>query len=61
MSGKTGSRPTGRKPESVERQSSKTSGASGKEKDDQVVSGDSNRNVDKGARDISKSREASGE
>jgi hypothetical protein len=61
MSGKTGSRPTGRKPESVRRQSSKTTGAFGKEKKSLVVTGDATRNVDNGARDSSKSRAVLGE
>ena len=50
MSGKMGQRPTGRKPTTVRRQSSKTTGASGKEQDNQVVSGDANRNMDKATR-----------
>jgi len=60
MSGKTGRRPTGRKPESVRRQSSKTDGAFGKETAEQVTAGDSNRNIDKGARGI-RTKRASGE
>lgn len=50
MSGKMGSRATGRKPETVRRQSAKTTGAFGKETDAQVVSGDANQNMDKAAR-----------
>jgi hypothetical protein len=50
MSGKTGKRITGKKPDTVRRQSAKTDGASGKETDAQVTSGDSNRNVDKSVR-----------
>jgi hypothetical protein len=47
MSGKTGQRSTGRKPASVRRQSAKTTGAFGKETDQQVTTGDANRNRDK--------------
>ena len=36
MSGKTGKKPTGRKPQSVRRQGSKTDGAFGKETAEQV-------------------------
>lgn len=61
MSGKTGRRPTGRKPDTVRRQSSKTTGAFGKEKDEQVTTGDVNRNTDKGARDKRISQAGSGE
>jgi len=50
MSGKMGSRSTGRKPDTVRRQSAKTTGAFGKETDAQVVSGDANQNLDKVAR-----------
>ena len=50
MSGKTGRRSTGRKPDSVRRQSSKTTGAFGKETGEQVVTGDTNRNTDRTAR-----------
>jgi hypothetical protein len=50
MSGKTGSRPTGRKPAGVRRQSGKTGGAFGKETREQVTSGDFARNPAKAAR-----------
>ena len=50
MSGKTGKRPTGRKPDTVRRQSAKTDGAFGKETADQVMAGDSNRNEAKSVR-----------
>jgi len=50
MSGKMGRRETGRKPATVRRQSAKTTGAFGKEKDAQVVSGETNQNVDKATR-----------
>jgi hypothetical protein len=50
MSGKTGKRTTGRKPDTVRRQSAKTDGAFGKETDAQVTAGDSNRNVKKSVR-----------
>jgi len=50
MSGKTGKRSTGRKPDTVRRQSAKTDGAFGKETMDQVTSGASDRNLDKAAR-----------
>ena len=47
MSGKTGSKPTGRKPQSVRRQSDKADGAFGKEGAEQVVTGKGrNRNMD---------------
>ena len=49
MSGKTGSKPTGRKPASVRRQSAKTDGASGKEGAEQVTGNGRNRNMDKAA------------
>jgi hypothetical protein len=44
MSGKTGSKPTGKKPQSVRRQSAKTDGAHGKEGVEQVGT---SRNLDK--------------
>jgi hypothetical protein len=47
MSGKTGSKPTGRKPESVRRRSAKTDGAFGKEGIEQVEGSGRNRNIDK--------------
>jgi hypothetical protein len=47
MSGKTGSRPTGRKPATVRRQSAKTDGAFGKEGVEQVEGNGRNRNMDK--------------
>jgi len=47
MSGKTGSKPTGRKPMSVRRQSAKTDGAFGKEGVEQVEGNGRNRNMDK--------------
>jgi hypothetical protein len=50
MSGKTGKKPTGRKPDSVRRQSSRAVGAFGKETGQQVVTRDTNRNIDKGGR-----------
>ena len=50
MSGKTGKKPTGRKPDSVRRQSAKTDGAFGKEGLDRVTSGDTARNIDKAVR-----------
>ncbi len=50
MSGKMGKRITGRKPDTVRRQSAKTDGAFGKETEAQVNSGDSNRNEDKSVR-----------
>lgn len=61
MGGKMGKRPTGRKPESVRRQSSKTTGASGKETAGEVVTGDSNRNIDKATRTKSTGGTGSGE
>jgi len=48
MSGKTGSRPTGKKPATVRRQSAKTDGAFGKEGVEQVEGSGRNRNIDKG-------------
>jgi hypothetical protein len=60
MSGKTGRRPTGRKPASVRRQSAKTAGAFGKETSEQVITGDASRNTDRGARDSRKGRAGSG-
>jgi hypothetical protein len=60
MSGKTGRRPTGRKPISVRRQTSKTTGAFGKETGEQVVTGGTNRNTDKSARGTRTSRTGSG-
>jgi len=50
MSGKSGRRETGRKPTTVRRQSAKTDGAFGKETDQQLVTGDARRNVDKAVR-----------
>jgi len=50
MSGKTGRRPTGHKPESVRRKSAKTTGAFGKETSEQVVGGEVSQNIDKPAR-----------
>jgi hypothetical protein len=50
MSAKMGQRSTGRKPTSVRRTSSKTTGASGKETANQVTSGDANQNIDKATR-----------
>ena len=47
MSGKTGSRPTGKKPTTVRRQSAKTDGAFGKEGIEQVEGNGRNRNMDK--------------
>jgi hypothetical protein len=47
MSGKTGSRPTGRKPQTVRRQSAKTDGAFGKEGVEQIEGKRRNRNLDK--------------
>lgn len=47
MSGKTGKKPTGRKPQSVRRESDKTDGAFGKETLDQVEGKRVNRNIDK--------------
>lgn len=47
MSGKTGSRATGRKPTNVRRQNAKTDGASGKEGIEQVKTGATTRNVDR--------------
>ena len=47
MSGKTGSRSTGKKPLSVRRQSAKTDGAFGKEGIEQVEGNGRNRNIDK--------------
>ena len=47
MSGKTGSKPTGRKPQSVRRQSDKADGAFGKEGVEQVQGKRRNRNMDK--------------
>ena len=46
MSGKTGSRPTGRKPATVRRQSAKTDGAFGKEGVEQAEAKGRNRNMD---------------
>jgi len=45
-----GKRSTGRKPDTVRRQSAKTDGAFGKETLDQVATGDANRNEDKAVR-----------
>jgi hypothetical protein len=50
MSGKTGKKPTGRKPMTARRQSAKSDGAFGKEDLNRVTSGESTRNTDKGAR-----------
>lgn len=47
MSGKTGKKPTGRKPTSVRRQSAMADGATGREKPERVRSGAANRNIDK--------------
>ena len=47
MSSKTGRKPTGRKPETVRRQSAKSDGAFGKEQKEQLNTTDSSRNVDK--------------
>ena len=47
MSGKTGSRPTGRKPATVRRQSAKTDGAFGKEGIEQVTGNETERNRDR--------------
>ncbi len=47
MSGETGRRVTGRKPENARRQNAKTDGAFGKEGDEQVKTGTTSRNVDK--------------
>jgi len=47
MSGKTGSRATGRKPATVRRQSAKTDGAFGKEDVERVEGNGRNRNLDK--------------
>jgi hypothetical protein len=47
MSGKTGSKPTGRKPQSVRRQSAKADGASGKESREKVQPGGAAGNMDK--------------
>jgi hypothetical protein len=60
MSGKTGRRPTGRKPDSVRRQSSKTTGAFGKETAEQVVTGETSQNTDKATRTGRTSRAGSG-
>jgi len=59
MSGKTGRRSTGRKPDTVRRRNAKTDGAFGKETANQVVS-EPNRNVDKGAEKMRRGRTASG-
>jgi len=61
MSGKSGRRPTGKKPDSVRRQSSKTTGAFGKETAEQVSTGDANRNIDKATRKSRTAPAASGE
>jgi len=50
MSGKMGSRSTGKKPETVRRHSAKTTGAFGKETAEQVTSGEVTQNVDKAGR-----------
>lgn len=50
MSAKSGRRMTGRKPEDDRRKSAKTDGAFGKEQIDRVISGESDRNVDKAVR-----------
>jgi hypothetical protein len=50
MSGKTGRKPTGRKPLTVRRQNAKTDGAFGKETLDQIVVGDVEQNLDKAVR-----------
>jgi hypothetical protein len=47
MSGKRGSKPTGRKPQSVRRQSAKTDGSFGKETGEQVIGSERERNMDK--------------
>jgi hypothetical protein len=52
MSGKTGKRLTGRKPDTVRRRGAKTDGAFGKETAEQIVEGAEEQNVDKGARKI---------
>jgi hypothetical protein len=54
MSGKTGRRPTGHKPDIVRRRDAKPDGAFGKENLDRIVVGDSNRNEDKAVRRIRK-------
>lgn len=50
MSGKTGRKPTGRKPESVRRQNARTDGAFGRETAGRVRSSASSRNIDKASR-----------
>jgi hypothetical protein len=50
MAGKSGKRVTAKKPENTRRQSAKTDGAFGKETDQHVTSGDSNRNLDESVR-----------
>jgi hypothetical protein len=60
MSGKMGRKPTGRKPDSVRRQSAKTTGAFGKETGKQVVTGESSQNIDRGARKARSRRDGSG-
>ena len=47
MSGKTGRKPTGKKPQSVRRQNARTDGAFGKEGLQSVNPGDTVRNIDK--------------
>jgi hypothetical protein len=47
MSGKTGSTPTGKKPQTVRRTSAKTDGAFGKETAEQIEGNGRNRNMDK--------------
>lgn len=50
MSGKTGRKPTGRKPQSVRRKNAKTTGAFGKEGLAQVRTGEADVNIDKAVR-----------
>lgn len=50
MSGKTGKRPTGRKPLTVRRQNVKTAGAFGRETVDQILEGPEEQNIDKAVR-----------
>lgn len=50
MSGKSGRRITGKKPEDKGRKSAKTDGAFGKEQIDRVITGAADRNVDKSVR-----------
>ncbi len=60
MAGKSGKRPTGRKPAGVRRRSAKTDGAFGKEGLAQMTTDETTRNVDKGSARNRRTRTAGG-